>query len=198
GDQMAVHVPLSMEAQAEARFLMLAANNILKPQDGKPVVSPTQDMVIGCYYLTIERPGAKGDGKYFCSENEAVMAYQCGELALQAPIHVRVRREFEGQWHTRIIQTTLGRLLFNEAIPQNIGFVERGTLDQAFKLEVDFLVGKKDLGKIVDMCYRRYGVTRTAEVLDDIKKLGFTYSTRGAVTVSVADIVVPPAKPQLL
>ena len=198
GDQMAVHVPLSMEAQAEARFLMLAANNILKPQDGKPVVSPTQDMVIGCYYLTIERPGAKGDGKYFCSENEALMAYQCGELALQAPIHVRIRREFEGQWHTRIIRTTLGRLLFNEAIPQGIGFVERGTLDQAFKLEVDFLVGKKDLGKIVDMCYRRYGVTRTAEVLDDIKKLGFTYSTRGAITVSVADIVIPPEKPKLL
>ena len=198
GDQMAVHVPLSIEAQAEARFLMLAANNILKPQDGKPVVSPTQDMVIGCYYLTIENPKGKGAGRYFCSQNEAMMAYYNHELDLQSPIHVRVTREFEGETHERLIEATLGRLIFNEAIPQDIGFKPRGTLDQAFVLEIDEKVAKKTLGNIVDMCYRKHGVTRTAEVLDKIKKLGFTYSTRGAVTVSVSDILVPPDKAEML
>ncbi|MDR0898012.1 MAG: DNA-directed RNA polymerase subunit beta', partial [Oscillospiraceae bacterium] len=162
GDQMAVHVPLSMEAQAEARFLMLAANNILKPQDGKPVVSPTQDMVIGCYYLTVERPGAKGEGKKFSSVDEAMMAYQTRVLDLQAKIKVRIEREWEGETHHRIIDTTLGRLIFNEAIPQDIGFQTRGTLDQAFALEVDKKVAKKQLGQIVDMCYRTHGVTKTA------------------------------------
>jgi DNA-directed RNA polymerase subunit beta' len=198
GDQMAVHVPLSMEAQAEARFLMLAANNILKPQDGKPVVSPTHDMVIGCYYLTIVHKGAKGEGKIFCSQDEAMMAYLCGDLSLQAMIKVRIEREFEGEKHTRVIDTTLGRLLFNDAIPQGMGFVPRGTLDEEFRLEIDSLVGMKDLKKIVDMCYRAYGVTRTAQVLDDIKKLGFTYSTRGAITFSVSDIVIPPEKKNML
>ena len=198
GDQMAVHVPLSMEAQAEARFLMLAANNILKPQDGKPVVSPTQDMVIGCYYLTVERPGATGEGKHFSSINEALMAYQAHELSLQAKVHVRIERNFKGEMRHRVIETTLGRLLFNEAIPQDIGLKPRGTLEQAFALEVDEKVAKKMLGKIVDMCYRKHGVTQTAEVLDNIKRLGFTYSTRGAVTVSVSDIVVPPEKKEML
>ncbi len=194
GDQMAVHVPLSVEAQSEARFLMLASNNILKPQDGRPVVSPTQDMVIGCYYLTMERPGAKGEGKIFHSEDEAVMAYQTGEIALQAKVKVRVAREFEGKTYRRVIDTTVGRLLFNNAIPQDLGFVPRETLDDMFRLEIDHLVVKKDLGNIVDYCYRKYGPTKTAETLDNIKKLGFTYSTRGGITVGFQDIQVPPEK----
>ena len=194
GDQMAVHVPLSVEAQAEARFLMLASNNILKPQDGKPVVSPTQDMVIGCYYLTLQRNGVKGEGKAFSSEDEALMAYQSGELSLHAKIKVRIEREWQGQTYRRVVETSIGRLIFNNAIPQNLGFVERGTLDDAFKLEVDRLVVKKDLGKIVDRCYHRYGATVTSEVLDNIKKLGFTYSTRGGITVGFQDITVPEDK----
>ena len=194
GDQMAVHVPLSVEAQSEARFLMLASNNILKPQDGRPVVSPTQDMVIGCYYLTMERPGAKGEGKLFHSEDEAVMAYQTGEIALQAKVKVRVAREFEGKTYRRVIDATVGRLLFNNAIPQDLGFVPRETLDDMFRLEIDHLVVKKDLGNIVDYCYRKYGPTKTAETLDNIKKLGFTYSTRGGITVGFQDIQVPPEK----
>ena len=194
GDQMAVHVPLSVEAQSEARFLMLASNNILKPQDGRPVVSPTQDMVIGCYYLTMERPGAKGEGKIFHSEDEAVMAYQTGEIALQAKVKVRVAREFEGKTYRRVIDATVGRLLFNNAIPQDLGFVPRETLDDMFRLEIDHLVVKKDLGNIVDYCYRKYGPTKTAETLDNIKKLGFTYSTRGGITVGFRDIQVPPEK----
>ena len=194
GDQMAVHVPLSVEAQSEARFLMLASNNILKPQDGRPVVSPTQDMVIGCYYLTMERPGAKGEGKIFHSEDEAIMAYQTGEIALQAKVKVRVAREFEGKTYRRVIDATVGRLLFNNAIPQDLGFVPRETLDDMFRLEIDHLVVKKDLGNIVDYCYRKYGPTKTAETLDNIKKLGFTYSTRGGITVGFQDIQVPPEK----
>ena len=194
GDQMAVNVPLSVEAQSEARFLMLASNNILKPQDGRPVVSPTQDMVIGCYYLTMERPGAKGEGKIFHSEDEAVMAYQTGEIALQAKVKVRVAREFEGKTYRRVIDATVGRLLFNNAIPQDLGFVPRETLDDMFRLEIDHLVVKKELGNIVDYCYRKYGPTKTAETLDNIKKLGFTYSTRGGITVGFQDIQVPPEK----
>ena len=194
GDQMAVHVPLSVEAQAEARFLMLASNNILKPQDGRPVVSPTQDMVIGCYYLTMERPGAKGEGKIFSSEDEAIMAYQTGDVALQAKVKVRIAREWQGETHRKVIDTTVGRLIFNNAIPQDLGFVERNTLDDMFRLEIDHLVVKKDLGNIVDRCYRKYGPTKTSETLDRIKKLGFTYSTRGGVTVGFQDIQVPEEK----
>ncbi len=194
GDQMAVHVPLSVEAQAEARFLMLASNNILKPQDGKPVVSPGQDMVIGCYYLTLQRDGVKGTGKAFANEDEAVMAYQSGELSLHAKVKIRVEREWQGQTYRRVIETSVGRVIFNNAIPQNLGFVERNTLDDMFKLEVDRLVVKKDLGKIVDHCYHRYGATVTSEVLDNIKKLGFTYSTRGGITVGFQDITVPEEK----
>ncbi len=194
GDQMAVHVPLSVEAQAEARFLMLASNNILKPQDGRPVVSPTQDMVIGCYYLTMERLGAKGEGKIFSSEDEAIMAYQTGAVSLQAKVKVRIAREWEGQTHHKVIDTTVGRLIFNNAIPQDLGFVERNTLDEMFRLEIDHLVVKKDLGNIVDRCYRKYGPTKTSETLDRIKKLGFTYSTRGGVTVGFQDIQVPEEK----
>ncbi|MGN0784867.1 MAG: DNA-directed RNA polymerase subunit beta' [Candidatus Aphodomorpha sp.] len=194
GDQMAVHVPLSVEAQAEARFLMLASNNILKPQDGRPVVSPTQDMVIGCYYLTMERPGAKGEGKIFSSEDEAIMAYQTGDVALQAKVRVRIARQWQGETHRKVIDTTVGRLLFNNAIPQDLGFVERNTLDDMFLLEIDHLVVKKDLGNIVDRCYRKHGPTKTSETLDRIKKLGFTYSTRGGITVGFQDIQVPAEK----
>ena len=198
GDQMAVHVPLSMEAQAEARFLMLAHNNILKPQDGKPVMSPSQDMVIGCYYLTLDRPGGLGSGNVYTSEDEAMMAYQTGQLGLQSPIRVRVERTFNGVTARKIIDCTLGLILFNDVIPQDIGRKPRTCLDEMFPLEVDCLVGKKELGKVVDQVYQTHGIHKTAEVLDNIKNLGFRYSTRGAVTVSVSDIIVPPEKEQML
>ncbi|NLB91521.1 MAG: DNA-directed RNA polymerase subunit beta', partial [Clostridiales bacterium] len=197
-DQMAVHVPLSMEAQAEARFLMLAHNNILKPQDGKPVVSPTQDMVIGCYYLTMRREDGKGAGKVFSSVEEALMAYHTKELSLQAPIKVRITREFNGEVGRKIIDCTLGLIIFNEAIPQDMGLKPRTNLEEMFVLEVDALADKKALGNIVDQCYRTYGVHKTAEVLDEIKRLGFTYATKGAVTVSVSDIIVPTEKEAML
>jgi DNA-directed RNA polymerase subunit beta' len=198
GDQMAVHVPLSLEAQAEARYLMLAANNILKPQDGKPVVSPTQDMVIGSYYMTIERPGGKGEGKMFSSPEEAIIAYQAGVISLQSKIKVRFRGEVDGETVSRIREVTVGRILFNEAIPQDLGFVDRKDPENLFALEIDALADKKQLGKIVDRCYRVHGTTKTAEMLDRIKQLGFKYSTIGAVTVSVSDIVIPPEKTELL
>ncbi|MCQ2458317.1 MAG: DNA-directed RNA polymerase subunit beta' [Clostridia bacterium] len=198
GDQMAVHVPLSMEAQAEARFLMLAHNNILKPQDGRPVISPSQDMVIGCYYLTIINENAKGAGRIFCSQDEAIMAYSMGQITLQSPIKVRIERTFGDVTEQRLIDTTLGRLVFNDALPQNLGFKKRECLDDMFQLEVDELVGKKQLSSIVDMCFRTQGEHRTAQVLDAIKSLGFKYSTRGAITVSVADIKVPECKKTML
>ena len=198
GDQMAVHVPLSMEAQAEARFLMLAHNNILKPQDGKPVISPSQDMVIGCYYLTIVNENAKGAGRVFASEDEAIMAYSLEQITLQSPIRVRIERSFGGVTEQRLIDTTLGRLIFNDAIPQNLGFKKRECLDDMFQLEVDELVGKKQLSSIVDMCFHTQGEHKTAQVLDQIKALGYKYSTIGAITVSVADIKVPPTKESML
>ncbi len=198
GDQMAVHVPLSVEAQAEARFLMLCSNNILKPQDGKPVVSPTQDMVIGCYYLTLRRPGAKGEGKIFHSEDEAIMAYQTGEVALQAPVKIRIERTWKGEKRRKVIDTTVGRVIFNNAIPQDLGFVDRSTEDTLFQLEVDQLVVKKDIGNIVDRCYRKHGPTITSQVLDQIKALGFKYSTRGGITVGFQDIQVPAEKKELI
>ena len=198
GDQMAVHVPLSVEAQAEARFLMLASNNILKPQDGRPVVSPTQDMVMGCYYLTMIRPGAKGEGKIFHSEDEAVMAYQTGEITLQSRVKIRLAREWQGEKRRKVVDTTVGRVIFNNAIPQDLGFVDRSKEENVFALEVDKLVAKKDLGNIVDNCYRKHGPTTTSQVLDRIKKLGFTYSTRGGITVGFQDIQVPAEKKQMI
>ncbi len=198
GDQMAVHVPLSVEAQAESRFLMLAANNILKPQDGKPVVSPTQDMVIGSYYLTISRDGAKGEGSIFASREEAVIAYQTGNIDLQAKIKVRLTSQFMGETVSDIVETTTGRLIFNEAVPQDLGFVDRTLRENANKLEIDKVADKKLLGKIVDMCYRKHGATNTSEVLDGIKRLGFHYSTIGAITISVSDINIPEAKQRLI
>ena len=161
GDQMAVHVPLSMEAQAEARFLMLCANNILKPQDGKPVISPTQDMVIGCYYLTIVDPDAIGAGRIFANQNEALMAYQAHQITLQSPIKVRIDRTFKGVTERRVIDCTLGKLIFNENIPQDLGFKPRESMDDMFKLEIDKEVGKKDLGNIVERCFRVHGVNIT-------------------------------------
>ena len=198
GDQMAVHVPLSVEAQAEARFLMLASNNILKPQDGRPVVSPTQDMVMGCYYLTMVKPGAKGEGKIFHSEDEAIMAYQTGEISLQARVKIRLERTWNGEKRRKVVDTTVGRVIFNNAIPQDLGFVDRSTEENLFVLEIDKLVAKKDLGNIVDSCYRKYGPTTTSQVLDRIKKLGFTYSTRGGITVGFQDIQVPAEKKQMI
>ena len=202
GDQMAVHVPLSMEAQAEARFLMLAHNNILKPQDGKPVMSPSQDMVIGCYYLTMTYPKREDmdqkDIHVFSNYNEAMMAYQTGAITLQQPIRVRIRRTFGNESATKIIDCTLGMLILNEVIPQDIGRKPRTNLDEMFALEVDTLCGKKDLGKIVDQVYQQHGIHITAEVLDAMKALGFKYSTRGAITVSVSDIKVPSQKAEML
>ncbi len=194
GDQMAVHVPLSAEAQAEARFLMLSANNLLAPKDGKPITVPTQDMVLGSYYLTIERDGEKGEGKVFTSGNEAIMAYEEGHLGLHAKIKVRRTMVFDDKPKSKIIETTVGRLIFNEAIPQDLGFVDRTDLEKAFDLEISQLVTKKELGNIIDRCIKVHGTTDTAIVLDKIKDLGFRYSTKGAITVSVSDMVIPDVK----
>ena len=250
GDQMAVHVPLSVAAQAEARYLMLASNNILKLSDGKPVVTPSQDMVMGSYYLTIDKEGAKGgpisseidgvasivasegkveviirndsesrayqlegarkilikdgdkvqvgqhvlSGKCFKDEDEAIMAYQVGEIELQAIVNVRVEREYQGEKVSGIVETTVGRILFNKAIPQDLGFVERKTKEDALKYEINFLVAKKQLGNIIERCFKLKGTTETAELLDDIKALGYKYSTVGAITTSVFDMHIPPEK----
>ena len=253
GDQMAVHVPLSPEAQAEARFLMLSANNLLKPQDGKPVTVPTQDMVLGSYYLTITKPkkvkitdsgdsefkvgdkvtyltdsdtgralikvnaelkaqgkkeaqfteegcfpGEVGEGKAFSSYNEAIMAYDEGAVGLHAPIKVVVSKEIDGKTEEGIIDATVGRLIFNENIPQDLGFVDRSKPENKFVLEISFIVDKKMLGKIVDKCIAVHDVTETANVLDRIKALGFKYSTKGAITISVSDMEIPAAKAELL
>ena len=249
GDQMAVHVPLSPEAQAEARFLMLSANNLLKPQDGRPVTVPTQDMVLGSYYLTLVKPkevkitdagdsdletgkvykfydavhaqnieleaqgkkkiefteegvgtfpGEIGEGKYFASINEAMMAYDCGDVGLHAPVKVRIEKEIDGVIESRIVEVTVGRLIFNEVIPQDLGFVDRTNPENAFLPEVQFLADKKSLGKIVDACIKVHGTTKTAEVLDSIKALGYKFSTRGAITISVSDMEIPGSKAERL
>ncbi|MBE7041433.1 MAG: DNA-directed RNA polymerase subunit beta' [Ruminococcaceae bacterium] len=198
GDQMAVHVPLSPEAQAEARFLMLSANNLLKPQDGRPVTVPTQDMVLGAYYLTIDNPEEPGTGKTFFSPNEAILAYTNGIVGIHAPIKVRLQKEIDGELRQELVDVTVGRLIFNEAVPQDLGFVDRSLPENQLKLEIDFLTTKKELGKIVDKCIRVHGLTETAEVLDRIKSLGYKFSTQGAVTVSVSDMKVPEAKKQYL
>ena len=198
GDQMSVHVPLSVEAQAEARFLMLAANNLLKPADGKPVTVPTQDMVLGSYYLTLEKEGEKGEGKVFRDVNEAMMAYQAGVVSLQAKIKVRVTRGTGDRNLSKIIDATVGRLIFNENIPQDLGFVDRTDSSKQFDLEIGFLVKKKQLGNIIERCIRKHGTTKTSEVLDSIKALGFKYSTRAAITVAVCDAEVPPEKKDIL
>ena len=198
GDQMAVHVPLSPEAQAEARFLMLSANNLLKPQDGKPVTVPTQDMVLGSYYLTLVKDGDKGEGKVFSDVDEAMMAYKNGVVTLHARIKVRMYKEIDGVMQHKIINATVGQLIFNEHIPQDLGFVDRSDPNKAFDLEFTKLATKKQLGVIIDRCIRVHGFTETADVLDNIKALGFKYSTQGAITVSVSDIKVPEVKKQYL
>ena len=177
---------------------MLAANSIMKPQDGKPVISPNQDMVIGCHYLTLKDEKALGAGRVFASMAEAEMAYHEQEISLHAPIRVRLTRTFDGVTERRLIDCTLGLLIFNSVIPQDLGLQPRASMDDMFLLEVDHEVNKKDLGRIVDNCYHVHGVNITAKVLDDIKRLGYTYSTKGAITVSISDIVVPPEKQELL
>jgi len=198
GDQMAVHVPLSVEAQAEARFLMLAAHNIMKPSDGKPVCVPTQDMVLGSYYLTIDKDGAKGEGRYFSSPEEVLMAYQCKEIDVHAKINVKMTKIKDGKKVYGIIKTTPGKIIFNEAIPQDLGFVDRTKSENFFDLEIDFLVSKKNLGTIINKCYKKHGPSKTSIMLDKIKATGYHYSTIGAITISASDMVVPEAKKTLL
>ena len=198
GDQMAVHVPLSVEAQAEARFLMLAAGNIMKPSDGRPVCVPTQDMVLGSYYLTMDKDGAKGEGKYFASFDEVIMAYQLKEVDIHAKINVKVTKEIDGELKSGIIKTTPGFIIFNECIPQDLGFVNRENPEEMFNLEIDFLITKKSLGKIIDKCYLKHGPTKTSIMLDNIKATGYHYSSIGAVTVAASDMIVPQKKYELL
>ena len=199
GDQMAVHLPLSVEAQAECRFLLLSPNNLLKPSDGGPVAVPSQDMVLGIYYLTQERPGAKGEGKFFKSVNEAILAYENQVITLQTKIHVRVTKTMpDGTEKTGTVSSTLGRFIFNEILPQDLGFVDRSNHENDLALEVDFHVGKKGLKQILQKVINTHGATKTAEVLDDIKSMGYKYSTRAAMTVSISDMTVPPQKPQLI
>ncbi|MDO5538815.1 MAG: DNA-directed RNA polymerase subunit beta' [Eubacteriales bacterium] len=199
GDQMAVHLPLSVEAQAECRFLLLSPNNLLKPSDGGPVAVPSQDMVLGIYYLTQERPGAKGEGKIFKSTNEAILAYENGVITLQSRIKARVAKKMpDGTCRTGIVESTLGRFIFNEILPQDLGFVDRSVPENELKLEVDFHVGKKGLKQILEKVINTHGSTKTAEVLDDIKAMGYKYSTRAAMTVSISDMTVPPEKPELI
>ena len=199
GDQMAVHVPLSVEAQAECRFLLLSPNNLLKPSDGGPVAVPSQDMVLGIYYLTQERPGAKGEGMFFKSVSEAILAYENGYLTLHSRIKVRVSKTLaDGTTKSGMIEATLGRLLFNEIIPQDLGFVDREVEGNELRLEVDFHVGKKQLKQILEKVINTHGATQTAEVLDDVKSIGYKYSTRAAMTVSISDMTVPPQKPQMI
>jgi DNA-directed RNA polymerase subunit beta' len=200
GDQMAVHVPLSVEAQAEARFLMLSVNNILAPKDGTPITTPTQDMVLGSYYLTHpgsdERntPAEKGDGKIFADFDEMLMAYRNGVVGLHAKVKVKIK--MEGDVRGKLVESTVGRFIFNENIPQDLGYVDRSV--DPYSLEIDFLCDKKKLGKIIDRCYRKYGNTMTANILDIIKDMGFHYSTIGAITISVSDMEIPEAKEEIL
>ena len=194
GDQMAVHVPLSAEAQAEARFLMLAANNLLKPSDGSPVAVPSQDMVLGSYYLTLDKDGETGEGKVFRNMDEAFMAYDAKYITLHSKIKVRRTVEYNGQTYTGLVDTTMGRMIFNRPIPQDLGFVDRTDPENILKFEVDFLVGKKQLGKIIDKCIKKHGTAITSEMLDAIKAQGYKYSTIGAITVAVCDATIPPQK----
>ncbi len=198
GDQMAVHLPLSAEAQAEARFLMLAANNLLKPSDGCPVAVPSQDMVLGSYYLTMQKDGEPGEGKVFRDVNEALMAYNEHDVSLHAAIKVRITKEIGDKKVSKIIDCTVGRLIFNENIPQDLGYVDRTNSDKQFDLEISFLVGKKQLSNIIERCIRIHGTTTTSEVLDKIKSLGFKYSTKASITVAVCDATIPKEKKDIL
>jgi DNA-directed RNA polymerase subunit beta' len=195
---MAVHVPLSVEAQAECRFLLLSPNNLLKPSDGAPVTVPTQDMVLGIYYLTLDKDGEPGEGKVFMDEREAELAYDNHVVSLHAKIRVRRAMAIDGVEQTRLVGTTVGRILLNAVIPQDIGFVERNSVESQFLYEIDFLTDRKKLGEIINRCINKYGSTDTSIVLDNIKSLGFQFSTRGALTVSVSDMEIPEAKADLI
>ena len=197
GDQMAVHVPLSAEAQTEARILMLSANNLLRPQDGGPVTIPTQDMILGAYYLTFERE-EEGSGHCFADRDEAMLAYDAGVVTLHSPIKVRLSKEVDGVTKYKLVSTTVGRLIYNEAIPQDLGFVDRSDPEQMFEPEINFVVGKKQLGKIIDRCISKHGFTVSAGMLDAIKDLGYHYSTIGSLTVAIADMTVPQKKYELI
>ena len=198
GDQMAVHVPLSAEAQAEARFLMLAANNLLKPSDGRPVTVPTQDMVLGSYWLTLDRDGQIGEGKVFRDVDEALMAYDTHVVNLQSKIKVRRTGMWNGEKIEDLIDTTVGKIIFNRPIPQDLGYVDRTKRENALKFEIDFLVGKKQLGKIIDRCIKVHGTAMTSEVLDNIKAQGYKYSTLSAITVAVGDATIPKEKKEII
>ena len=199
GDQMAIHLPLSNEAQIEARLLMMSTNNILGLKDGKPITTPSQDMVLGIYYLTQERPGAAGEGKIFKSVNEAILAYENQAITLHSKIKVRVTKTMPGgEELTGIVESTLGRFIFNEIIPQDLGFVDREKEENKLLLEIDFHVGKKQLKQILEKVINTHGATATAEVLDAVKAIGYKYSTRAAMTVSISDMTVPPQKPQMI
>ncbi len=198
GDQMPVHVPLSAEAQAEARFLMLSANNLLKPMDGKAVTVPSQDMILGAYYLTMEKDGEPGEGSCYRDYNEAMCAYQNNVLGLHAKIRVRVTKEIDGEQKSAVIVTTLGRLIYNQVIPQNLGFVDRSDPDNQFRLEIEFVIKKKELGQIIDRCIRTNGPTVCADMLDEIKALGYKYSTRASFSISVYDMTIPKEKTSLI
>ena len=198
GDQMAIHLPLSPEAQAEARYLMLSVNNLLKPQDGKPVTVPTQDMILGAYYLTMEVQGEPGEGGYYSSPEEAIMANFNHDLGMHAMINVRITKEIDGEKKSKFVKTTVGRLIYNEGIPQDLGFVDRSNPENVFEPELNFTVMKKNLGKIIAKCINKHGLSKTAELLDYIKATGYKYSTTAGITVSVDDVKVPPAKKQIL
>jgi DNA-directed RNA polymerase subunit beta' len=198
GDQMAVHVPLSAEAQAEARFLMLSANNLLAPKDGKPIAVPSQDMILGSYYLTIVKEGEPNEGKAFSSTTEMMYAYNERIISLHTKVRVRMTRTVDGVQKHKLIETTAGRIIFNEIIPQDLGFVDRTNPDKMFEPEVQFVVGKKELSSIVERCIKKHGIAKTAEVLDGIKELGFKYSTRGAITIGITDMEIPAIKKDLL
>ena len=198
GDQMAVHLPISAEAQAEARFLMLAANNLLKPSDGRPVAVPSQDMLLGSYYLTLQKPGEKGEGKVFRDVNEALMAYDNGDVSLHAAIKVKITKQIGDKQVSNIIDATVGRLIFNENIPQDLGYVDRTNSDKQFDLEISFLVKKGQMSDLIDRCIQRHGTTATSEVLDRIKALGYKFSTKAAITVAVCDAEIPEEKKDIL
>ncbi len=198
GDQMPIHVPLSLEARTEARMIMLSSNNVLKPADGKPVMTPAQDIVLGCYYLTIDKPGAKNEGSCYIDEEEALMAYQTKNLELQSKIYVRRSAEFNGKTITGRVSTTVGRILFNRCIPQDTGMVDRTKEENVLKYEVDYKVGKKELGNIVSAVYDKFGATPTVVMLDKIKELGYKYSTIAAITINVFDMKEPPEKAQIV
>ena len=194
GDQMPVHLPLSAEAQAEARFLMLSANNLLKPMDGRAVAVPSQDMILGSYYLTMDKAGEPGEGRAFRDFNEAMMAYMNGALGLHAPIKIRVTKEINGEKKTKLINATLGRLIFNAPIPQDLGFIKRETEDDMFELEIQTVVKKKELGQMIDRCIKKHGSAVCAEMLDNVKEMGYKYSTKASFSISVYDMTIPAEK----